>query len=80
MIFGFPGIDCLTLTNLRFLYESPVFYIFFEVEVALKYPGNLLNGSRGKTNRKLKIHQTNMFYTWLDAKLLFISEKKYFKE
>jgi len=35
---------------------------------------NLLNGGHGIFSKK-KMHQTKMFYRWLDAKLLGLSEK-----
>ncbi len=40
---------------------------------------NFLNGGHENTCQKLRIYQTNMFCTWLDAELLLISEKKFSK-
>jgi len=34
---------------------------------------------RGETSQNKKIHQTRMFYTWLDAESFVLSEKKMFQ-
>ncbi len=43
------------------------------------YRGKTTIYDRGETSHKKKIHQTRMFYTWLDAQSLVLSEIKCIK-